>query len=411
MRVKRVILGIGLLICFVAASRGQSSITLSGRIIDNETDEPLIYATIGILGKPIGTVSNSNGEFDFHIPVAYLNDTVSVSMLGYQNFAVPLNQIGDRANFIVRMEKGTILLKEVVISDSLSAGDIVRIAINKIDNNYPMDPYQMEAFYRDLKSVNGRYISLLEAALTIFDRGYSKPKNPHRLRERVGIKEIRKSYGYDDVTFKWFDQTNLLEDLLLHNNVKYRTFPTETIFFESLERREITQFDNKPVYVVSLNADYLLNIYVNVDDYSIIRIEFEIGDGETPVNEYKKSRKWVNRTMSIKRVMDFKNIDGKMYLSYLNVTYNTVWHNLNRGKDMVSTELFQELLINQIIQGEPEFISPSDKMKKYGLQYQDKPYNKEFWESYNVIKDSPLEAKVLKDLESEVPLELQFEDY
>jgi hypothetical protein len=49
-------------------------------------------------------------------------------------------------------------------------------------------------------------------------------------------------------------------------------------------------------------------------------------------------------------------------------------------------------------------------MTNYGLQYQDLPYNKKFWDNYNVIKDTPLNKKILVDLEKIAPLEKQFEN-
>jgi hypothetical protein len=35
-------------------------------------------------------------------------------------------------------------------------------------------------------------------------------------------------------------------------------------------------------------------------------------------------------------------------------------------------------------------------------------YNKEFWDNYNVIKQTPLDKKVIDDLEAVAPLEDQF---
>jgi len=49
-------------------------------------------------------------------------------------------------------------------------------------------------------------------------------------------------------------------------------------------------------------------------------------------------------------------------------------------------------------------------MKPYGLQYQDPPYNKEFWDNYNMIKESPLDRKIIEDLEKQGPLDKQFKD-
>jgi hypothetical protein len=75
------------------------------------------------------------------------------------------------------------------------------------------------------------------------------------------------------------------------------------------------------------------------------------------------------------------------------------------------TELFQQLLINKVYPNSQERIGSTERMKNYGLQYQDLPYNKSFWDNYNVIKETPLDQKVLADLEKIAPLQKQFEKY
>jgi hypothetical protein len=49
-------------------------------------------------------------------------------------------------------------------------------------------------------------------------------------------------------------------------------------------------------------------------------------------------------------------------------------------------------------------------MRNYGLQFQDRPYNKDFWDNYNVIKETPLDQQILQDLEKHAPLKAQFEE-
>ena len=50
-------------------------------------------------------------------------------------------------------------------------------------------------------------------------------------------------------------------------------------------------------------------------------------------------------------------------------------------------------------------------MRNYGLQFQDRPYNKKFWDHYNFIKETPLDQQILKDLAKTGPLKKQFEEY
>lgn len=380
-------------------------ITISGKVIDGETKEALPFASIGILGKPIGTISNLQGEFDFHIPANLRNDILAVNMLGYKTYQEPAwTLVGD--SIIIRMGKSTQVLKEVVIMDSLKGGDILHIAISRVEENYPDKPFLMDGFYRDLKKVADTYISLLEAAVKIYDEDYREPRNKFKLRERVGLKEVRRSLGYTSKFTSFFDQDNLLEDLLLNNNIRYRQFPEEEIFFSSLHREKDSYYSGHDVFVVSHSKDYLLRLYIDKVTYGIIHLDYE----NHQQDELEKKRGLVSKFVWIKRVIDFKLYEGKLFLNYLTVDSKINWYDTETGELKFETELLRQLLINQITPNTNERITSREKMKNYGLQYQDKEYNKEFWKNYNVIKESQLDKKIIKDLERDAPLEKQFVD-
>jgi hypothetical protein len=111
----------------------------------------------------------------------------------------------------------------------------------------------------------------------------------------------------------------------------------------------------------------------------------------------------------MKRVVDFRFVEGRYFLNYITVDYKVNWYDAQTEKLKFETVLQQQLLINKIDPQPEERIAVTQKMRSYGLQYQDLPYNKKFWDSYNVIKDSPLDEKIIMDLELEGPLEKQFE--
>ena len=210
-------------------------ITLSSRVQDKVTSEPLPFASVGIKGKSVGTVTNLHGEFDFHIPPEYRNEILVISMLGYENFEAPLWSLLESKPQTIDMNKSTTVLEEVVVSDSLMGGEIVKIALARVQRNFPMEPFLLDGFYRDIKKVGGTSISLLEAAVKIYDENYIEPRNKEKLRERVRLVEVRKSLGYDNKFAPYFHQRNLLEDLLLHNNIRYRTIDGDEDFFEGLK--------------------------------------------------------------------------------------------------------------------------------------------------------------------------------
>jgi len=83
-------------------------ITISGRIVDKDNQEPLSFASIGIQGKPLGTISNLQGEFDFHIDNNLRNDILVVNMLGYRTFEQPVwSLLTD--SLVIRLERANYL--------------------------------------------------------------------------------------------------------------------------------------------------------------------------------------------------------------------------------------------------------------------------------------------------------------
>lgn len=381
-------------------------ITVSGKVIDAENKETLPFTSVWIKGKTIGTISNAEGAFDFHIPAEFKNDTLVVSMLGYINFEAPVNTLATGRVHEIPLQRSPMLLNELIVRDSLTGGDILQQALSRIEENYPMEPFLMDGFYRDIKKVGGTYISLLEAAVEIYDENYARPRNKLKLREGVKLLEVRNSIGYENRFTSFFDQDNLLEDLLLHNTIRYRQIEEREEMYAVMVRERDSYYNGNEIYVISYSGDYELKIYVDKHDFAIIHLLFEIkGADEIP----GRMKKMARRFTGLKKNIDFKRVEGKMYLNYISVTSNIEWYDPKTQEIKFVTELFQQLLINQVFPNTSDRISSIEKMYNYGLQHQRQRYNKQFWTKYNVIKDTPLDQKILQDLEKSGPLDKQFE--
>jgi hypothetical protein len=327
-----------------------------------------------------------------------------VNMLGYKSFEQPVWSVLTDS-LVIRLERANYLLQEVTIKDSLNGGDIMRIALSRMAENYPDQPFLMEGFYRDLKKVADTYISLLEAAVEIYDENYQPPRNKYKLRERVALKQVRRSLGYGSKFTTFFDQGNLLEDLLLHNSIRYRHLSEEDEFLNMLAREKDSYFNNQPVYVISLAQDGM-SMFVDKKTFGIIHLEDEnISD-----DFVGKKGGLISKLVKVKRVVDFKSYEGKLYLNYLTVNSQINWYDAKTEVLKFETELQQQLLINAIDSNTKRKINSRQKMKSYGLQFQDDAYDKNFWDNYNVIKESALDKKIILDLEKEESLESQFTD-
>lgn len=88
-------------------------------IVTDSLNKPIQYANIGILNKPIGTVSNQNGEYFLNIDNSMNLDTLKISCLGYKTVEKVINNIQNN-NFNISLENHFVKLEEVVIkSDNL----------------------------------------------------------------------------------------------------------------------------------------------------------------------------------------------------------------------------------------------------------------------------------------------------
>jgi hypothetical protein len=66
---------------------------LAGIIVDHQTKEPIGYANIAIIRKGIGTVADGSGIFTIRISKDNLNDTLTVSAIGYERLIVNVNDM------------------------------------------------------------------------------------------------------------------------------------------------------------------------------------------------------------------------------------------------------------------------------------------------------------------------------
>ncbi|MDH6308908.1 TonB-linked SusC/RagA family outer membrane protein [Dysgonomonas sp. PF1-14] len=83
-------------------------LTIKGKIVD-ETDSPLIGATVSVVGKTVGVSADTNGEFSIK---AARGETLQFSYLGYVSQSL---KITNQNSLVIRMEPKTSSLDEVVV--------------------------------------------------------------------------------------------------------------------------------------------------------------------------------------------------------------------------------------------------------------------------------------------------------
>ena len=98
------------LICF--NSYGQ--ITLTGEITD-VFNKPIQYCSIGVIGKPIGTVTNEEGKFEIKIKQNYLEDSIKIFCLGYNERVFLIKDFFTLKLFKIELEENVHQLEEIEV--------------------------------------------------------------------------------------------------------------------------------------------------------------------------------------------------------------------------------------------------------------------------------------------------------
>ncbi len=98
---------------------------MKGSIVDQKSKLGLSYVSIGILNKPIGTLSDSSGNFSFEINEENLNDTLQISLVGYSTQRMLARDIQGSKDGKIFMQINYTSLQEVVVTNHTNETEII----------------------------------------------------------------------------------------------------------------------------------------------------------------------------------------------------------------------------------------------------------------------------------------------
>lgn len=176
----------------------QSVHIVRGKIVDSTTGTPLAFATINIEGTAIGTVSNSEGEFQLKIPKIHESQSVKVAFIGYRDKIIAISALKSDKNRI-ELEAVSITLSQISIFPA-DPQLLIRAVIKRKKENYGETPELMTAFYRETIKKRKSYASLSEAVVEVYKQSYHNERD-----DLVRLLKGRKSDDYtrlDTLVFK-----------------------------------------------------------------------------------------------------------------------------------------------------------------------------------------------------------------
>lgn len=397
---------------FPLLMQAQDFASLSGQIIDVETKQPLPFATVNIQNTPKGVVSNAGGQFEFSFPTKHLTDTIVFSIAGYQSEKMLAQKLVNQGSLKIELVEKAVVLSEVVVTNKeLTAWEILELALKKIPDNYPTDPFEFKAFYRDYKLENDTCISIFEAAFSAYDKGYSKVGNKLLLREKVVLEQVRKSLSveYNAHTFK---RVNVMKELIKLNDVRYQSRLLDKKYKRrydySMAGYEV--INDRLMYKIKVKNDWSYFVYVDVVTYAIPKIEMDFKwIKDVDVNEWILGDTLKYNQTEATMLLEFQMINGLYYPKYCSFTANLDAMDMETDTRLFTAYLLQEYMVTDIDFDPEEKPEKSERMDPYEMiENQKSNYDPEFWKNYNIIKLHPRDQKLVRGLEERMNLEEQF---
>jgi hypothetical protein len=297
---------------------------ISGIITDDETNEPLPFATIGILSKGKGTVSNNNGEFVLKITRDCINDSLSVSYVGYFIRKIPVKEaIGN--NFYITMTREYISIPEIIIRNQIPQ-EIVRKAYNSIQRNYGITPVEMTAFYRESVMKKSELQIYSEAILQIYKSSYGKTLFGDQMKvlksrkiENLGRKDtltVRLKAGLGS-SLQLDGARNYFDFILPENFLQYEYHMTDIVTVED-QSAYVIEFVQRPGIDIPL---FKGTIYINTYTYAIEKAEFEINSAYIHKSKDDlisfETRGYSISPVSAKYDVSYRKINGRYFLNHV----------------------------------------------------------------------------------------------
>ena len=146
-----------------------------GEVLDSDTREPLVFATLVLEDQNISTVTNSEGKFLLKVPQDITSGEIQVSYLGYRSRSVPLGQLEESGNVIL-LEISVTPLQEVNITVPRDAKTLVLETFESRGEHYMNQDLRMTAFYRETIKKRRKNVSLSEAVVNIYKASYASSR-------------------------------------------------------------------------------------------------------------------------------------------------------------------------------------------------------------------------------------------
>lgn len=396
---------------FAQAQDSQAIKEVSGKIIDEETRDELIFTDIVVDGTNISTVTNSDGEFLLKIPYKYLDAKLVITHLGYERKLLNIIDLGTAE----KIELKPSLTELTAVSIAVPPFDARTLVLKTLENKssaYNDKNALMTAFYRETIKKRRKNASLSEAVVKIHKQPYSSLRNDH-----IELIKSRKNTNYsrlDTLALKLQGGpfSNLYTDL-----VKYPEyiFTEEDIDLYDFNYETSTNINKNIVYVVNFKQKpnvktpmYYGKLYIDSHTLALTSAKYSLNVKNKELSSRmfvrKKPRKVDVYPTEATYKVQYRTQNGKWHYAYSNIglTFKVNW----KGKLFNSIyALNSEMAITnweipetKVAKSRDRMLRPSTILTEQTSGFSDP----EFWGAYNIIEPEKSIENAIKKIKKQL---------
>jgi hypothetical protein len=371
----------------------QTTSVLRGRVVDAETNQPIPNAQVGVADNRIGTTTNEEGRFALNVPPAYQQGRLTVALIGYQKYSQALPAL-PAPELRIALKIIPAALGEVQVTTSVLG--IVKEAVARIPQNYPVRPTRLTGFYResDNAQTDGHYQYLIEGVELVGKAPYTKPNDDGTVQILHARKVDLQTAVLFGATF-WYAGPFLPHRFdFVHNRLDFINSKHFDEYDYRLSRQ--SEYQGRPVYVIlfgpkpgTTRADFAGKLYIDVDSYAFLGAEWH----RTPEGIRREGLSSFDATERAYRV-DYQPYAGRWHVK--SIWYNTL------GKPMTSQSLhhLSEFVTTAI--DTAQFTPPkyAERAQFYDVfRRNEMAYDSAFWQNYTTALPSDALQRALLDRE------------
>lgn len=378
----------------------------SGTVVDENSGDALVFASLEVENTNISTVTNTDGKFLLKVPSSLQNASVIISFLGYKQKTVLLSSLKKSKNKISLMADVT-KLSEATINTFKDPRDLVEETLKRKASNNLNQQALMTAFYRETIKKRRKNVSLAEAIVNV----YKQPYNSNR-KDNMKLFKARKSTDYSKLDTVALKLQGGPFNALYVDMMKYPQyiFTSEMLDYYNFSYLPSTTINGKPVYIVKFAQNpnvieplFYGKLYIDAETLALnsaiynLNVENKELTGSMFVKKKPRDIK-VYPTKAAYRV-DYREKNGKWYYSYSNVQ---ITFKINKKRKLFNTvySLSSEMAITDWkLTDTKENLKIKERLKPSIIITDEASgfSDPEFWGAYNVIEpEKSIESAINK---------------